>query len=64
VTALAALENHLRRKHGDQEPYAVADAVAQMVRFRETVEPNAEWQEAYVKGLRKFEKAAGIKKRH
>jgi xylulokinase len=63
VTALAALENHRRRKCGDPDAYGVADAVAQMVRFRETVEPNPEWQAAYVKGLRKFEKAAGIKKR-
>jgi xylulokinase len=63
VTALAALENHRRREHGDRDPYGVTDAVAQMVRFRETVEPNPKWQDAYVKGLRKFEKVAGIKKR-
>jgi sugar (pentulose or hexulose) kinase len=63
VTALAALESHRRKQHGDREPYAIADAVAQMVRFRDTVEPNPAWQEAYAKGLRKFAKAAGIKKR-
>lgn len=63
VTALAALESHRRRESGDTEPYTVADAVAQMVRFRDTVEPNPAWQEAYAKGLRKFTKAAGIKKR-
>jgi sugar (pentulose or hexulose) kinase len=63
VTALAALESHLRQKHGDTERYTVADAVAQMVRFRETIEPNPAWQDAYVKGLRKFIKVAGIKKR-
>ncbi len=63
VTALAALESHRRRQHGDAGAYTVGDAVAQMVRFRETVEPNPEWQEAYAKGLRKFVKAAGIKKR-
>jgi xylulokinase len=63
VTALAALESQLRQKHGDAEPYTVADAVAQMVRFRETVEPNPAWQDAYAKGLRKFIKVAGIKKR-
>jgi sugar (pentulose or hexulose) kinase len=60
VTALAALESQRRLQHADKRPYGVADAVAQMVRFRETVEPNPEWQAAYVKGLRKFEKAAGI----
>ncbi len=41
----------------------VADAVAQMVRFREIVEPNRDWQTVYENGLRKFVKAARIKKR-
>ncbi len=63
VTALAALESHRRKQHGDAEPYTVADAVAQMVRFRDTVVPNPAWQDAYAKGLRRFTKAAGIKKR-
>jgi sugar (pentulose or hexulose) kinase len=63
VTALAGLENQRRRQNGDAQPYGVADAVAQMVRYRETVEPNVEWQETYTKGLRKFTKAAGIKRR-
>src|SRR5262245_27376719 len=31
VTALAALENHLRRQNKDSAPYKVGDAVAQMV---------------------------------
>jgi len=61
VTALAALENQRRRQHGDEQPYTVADAVAQMVRFRETVEPNPGWQAAYAKGLRRFVKAARVK---
>jgi sugar (pentulose or hexulose) kinase len=61
VTALAGLESHLRHQNGDEQPYTVADAVAQMVRFRETVESDPEWQAAYAKGLRKFAKAAGIK---
>jgi sugar (pentulose or hexulose) kinase len=63
VTALAALETQRRRHHGELASYTVADAVAQMVRFRETVEPNPAWQEEYAKGLRKFTKAAGIKKK-
>jgi len=33
-----------------------------MVRFRETVEPNPEWQAAYVEGLRRFTRAAKIKR--
>ena len=56
VTALAALENHLRRQHGEAADYAVAAAVGRMVKFRETVEPNPEWRAAYEKGLRNFEK--------
>lgn len=57
VTALAALEAHLRHKHGHPTPYTVADAVAQMVRFREPVDPNPAWQKAYARELRRFEQA-------
>jgi sugar (pentulose or hexulose) kinase len=63
VTALAALESHRRKEKGEQDPFTVADAVAQMVTFRETIEPNPEWQATYAKGLKKFVKAAGIKRR-
>ncbi len=63
VTALAGLESTRRRAAGDDETFSVADAVARMVKFRETIEPNPEWQAAYAKGLRKFTKAAGIKPR-
>ena len=62
VTALAALESYRRKQHGESDPFTVADAVAQMVTFRETIDPNPEWQPAYEKGLRKFVKAAGIKR--
>jgi sugar (pentulose or hexulose) kinase len=54
VTALAALETHLRRQHGESTPFTVADAVAHMVKFREPVAPNPAWQAAYVEGLRQF----------
>jgi xylulokinase len=60
VTALAGLENHLRRHQGIAAPYGIADAVAQMVRFREPVQPNPAWQSAYAEGLRKFEALAGL----
>ena len=56
VTALAALENHLGRQKGDTATYTVADAVAQMVKFRPAVQPVAAWQSAYQQGLAKFEK--------
>ena len=62
VTALAALENHRRRQNGELADYTVADAVARMVKFRATVEPEAAWVEVYAKGLKKFAKAVGIKK--
>jgi xylulokinase len=62
VTALAAMENHLRKQHGEPCDFTMADAIAQMVKFRGTVEPNPEWQPVYAKALRKFEKFAGIKR--
>ena len=53
------------RQAGEPAHYGVADAVAQMVRFREPVQPNPAWRPAYEKGLRKFEKLAGLRiKRH
>ncbi|MSQ94081.1 MAG: xylulose kinase [Gemmataceae bacterium] len=63
VTALAAMENHLRQEHGEKPTFTVADAVARMVRFRATVEPDPKWAEVYAKGLKKFEKSAGIMKK-
>ena len=61
VTALAATETHFRRMNESRaadvyEEYTVADAVAQMVRFRGEVLPNAAWVEAYRLGLANFEK--------
>jgi sugar (pentulose or hexulose) kinase len=55
ATALAALETHLRRRRGMAAPYTVADAVAQLVKFRAPVAPNAGWRAAYADGLRRFE---------
>ena len=54
VTALAALESHLRKAKGIRKKFSVADAVACMVRFRGTVEPNAAWVETYRVGLQRF----------
>ena len=45
VTALAALETHLRAAKGIEAPFTVADAVATLVRFRDPVEPNPAWVE-------------------
>jgi sugar (pentulose or hexulose) kinase len=55
VTALAALENHLRRQRGNQRLFTVGDAVARMVKFRDQVAPNPAWRETYALGFREFE---------
>ena len=55
VVALAGMESYLRRQQGIADPYTVADAVAQLVQFREPVAPNAEWQPQYVQCLAHFE---------
>ena len=55
VVALAGLETSLRRKQGIAEPYTAADAVAALVKFRDRVEPRAEWVEPYRHGLAYFE---------
>ena len=60
---LAAIENHLRRQNGEQPTYTVADAVAKMVRFARAVTPEPEWTPIYAKGLKQFQKLAGIKKK-
>jgi len=47
VTALACIETHLRRRNNVEVPYAVSDAVAQLVRFRSPIEPNRAWIDHY-----------------
>jgi sugar (pentulose or hexulose) kinase len=59
VTSLAALENHRRHAAGDRSPYPIAAAVQRMVRFRDPVPPVAEWQAAYARGAREFERKLG-----
>jgi xylulokinase len=56
VAALAGLETHLRGKQGVSEPFTAGDAVAAMVRFRDRVEPRAEWVQPYREGLAAFER--------
>jgi xylulokinase len=56
VTALAAMETHLRRRNQVDVPYTVADAVAQLVRFRAPVQPNAAWIEPYRRLRIEFDK--------
>ncbi len=55
VTALAALETVRRKEKGITQPFTVADAVAHMVKFRDSVQPNPAWKAAYQEGLKQFE---------
>jgi sugar (pentulose or hexulose) kinase len=55
AAALASLETYRRRERGDQVPFAVADAVARLVKFRDAVAPNPAWAEVYRRGLEAFE---------
>ena len=55
VVALAGYESFKRKELGISEPYTAADAVAQLVKFKGRVEPNAKWVGVYAKGLAEFE---------
>lgn len=59
VTALAALENHLRREKNIEGSYQVRDAVGVLVKFREPIGPNPAWKGVYHGGLRQFEERLG-----
>jgi sugar (pentulose or hexulose) kinase len=54
VTALAAMETHLRRQRGIETPFSVADAVAILVKYRSPLAPVDSWRESYHAGLRSF----------
>jgi sugar (pentulose or hexulose) kinase len=56
VTAFAALETYRRRSSNPSEPFAVADAVSRMVRFRESVKPIRDWSAIYQTALLYFDK--------
>jgi sugar (pentulose or hexulose) kinase len=55
VTALAALETTKRCQQGIKDAFTVADAVAAMVRFRDPVDPNPQWVNAYDRQFEQFE---------
>jgi len=59
VTALAALETHRRRQKAESKPFTVADAVPVLVKFRDPVQPNPAWRQAYQEGARAFEQRIG-----
>ena len=56
VTALASLERYRQRQQGISDGYSVADAVAQLVKYRGQVAPRPEWATAYRAGLEAFER--------
>ncbi len=60
VTALAAIESHLRKEKQIRKRFTVGDAVEIMVRFRDTVEPTPEWTAVYRKGLAEFRKQVAV----
>jgi sugar (pentulose or hexulose) kinase len=55
VVALAGLENSRRAEQGLEGTFTVADAVAQMVKLRDSVPARAGWVEPYRRGLARFE---------
>ncbi|MBW3599346.1 MAG: xylulose kinase [Planctomycetes bacterium] len=55
AAALAGYERSLRRKNRDKTDFTVADAVAQIVRFRRPVKPHDPWREIYRRGFEKFQ---------
>ena len=57
VAALAGLETYLRKQRDIADPFAAADAVAAMVKFRDPVQPRGEWVPTYRDGMAKFENA-------
>jgi xylulokinase len=57
VVALAGIETHLRRQQGRSDPFTVQQAVATLVKYRETVFPNPAWLDTYRQVLPQFESA-------
>jgi xylulokinase len=59
VTALAALENHLRRSRGLPPIFTAADAATVLVQFRPPVQPHPDWKAPYAAGLSQFVERLG-----
>mgnify|MGYP005839815483 CR=1 FL=1 len=59
VTALAALETHLRKEKGVKGRCSVAQAVEHLVRLKAPVDPNPAWLEAYRAVWRAFNERLG-----
>lgn len=59
VVALSGLETVRRRDAGNTTAFSATDAMASMVKFKESMPPNPQWVAAYSTQLREF--AKGIK---
>jgi xylulokinase len=55
VAALAGYETHHRTKAGDSTPFTAADAVATMVKFKDSVDPDPALVAVYDPGLDRFQ---------
>ncbi|MSR31986.1 MAG: xylulose kinase [Gemmataceae bacterium] len=60
VEAFANLENHLRKQKGIAQFFSMADAMAQMIRFKDEVKPNPAWSGVYATGLQEFSTRLGL----
>jgi xylulokinase len=56
VVAVAGAEANGRKAQRIAEPFTAANAVAAMVKFRDRVEPRAEWVKSYAEGFAEFER--------
>ena len=57
VLALAGLENTLRVERGIEKAFRIGDAVATLVRTRDSVAARSDWVEPYRRGLAAFEQS-------
>jgi xylulokinase len=55
IVALAGAEANARKAKRIAEPLTAADAVATMVKFRDRVDPRADWAKSYQEGFAEFE---------
>jgi hypothetical protein len=62
VAARWGLEHTRRRECGISEQFCVHDAVAAMVKYRETIQPNSAWTAAYRRGLGEFDSRVKVHK--
>lgn len=60
VVALAGMESFTRKQKSIAEYFSVGDAVKELVRFRDSVQPVGEWRAAYDRGIDEFRRQIGL----